>query len=81
MWNMPDGDHWMGWWWMPFHGLSFLLFLVIVIASVVALFRFIRGDGGRGKSRASALEALDERYARGEIKREEYLEKKRDLGG
>ncbi len=71
----------MGWWWMPFHGLSFLLFLVIVIASVVALFRFIRGDGGRKKSRASALDALDERYARGEINREEYLEKKRDLVG
>lgn len=66
---------------MPFHGLSLLLFVVIVIASVVALFRFIKGDGGRGIPRASALDALDERYARSEINREEYLEKKRDLGG
>ncbi|MHB0889587.1 SHOCT domain-containing protein, partial [Acidithiobacillus sp.] len=29
----------------------------------------------------TALKALGERYARGEIGREEYLEKKRDLGG
>lgn len=71
----------MGWWWMPFHGLSFLLFLVIVVASIVALFRFIRGDGARGKSRTPALDALGERYARGEINRDEYLEKKRDLAG
>ena len=29
--------------------------------------------------RSPGLDALEERYARGEIKREEYLEKKRDI--
>jgi putative membrane protein len=32
------------------------------------------GEGGR-----SALDQLDERYARGEIDREEYLERKKDI--
>jgi putative membrane protein len=31
--------------------------------------------------RSPGLEALEERYARGEISRDEYLEKKRDIGG
>ncbi|MEJ2375167.1 MAG: SHOCT domain-containing protein [Pseudolabrys sp.] len=31
--------------------------------------------------RPAGLEALEERYARGEIDRDEYLEKKRDMAG
>ena len=31
--------------------------------------------------RSSALDVLEERYARGEINRDEYLEKKRDITG
>jgi putative membrane protein len=33
----------------------------------------------RDSSHSRALELLEERYARGEINRKEYLEKKRDL--
>jgi putative membrane protein len=33
----------------------------------------------RGKS--SALEILEERYAKGELQRDEFLQKKQDLGG
>ena len=32
-------------------------------------------------SRSAALDLLEQRYAKGEIEREEYLQKKADLGG
>ena len=35
----------------------------------------------RGPRREAGLEELDERYAKGEIQRDEYLQKKRYLGG
>jgi putative membrane protein len=38
-----------------------------------------RSQRGSLEQRFPALEALEERYARGEISREEYLQKKRDI--
>ncbi len=74
--------NWMGWWWMmPFHWLFSTLVLVLVIGVAIAL---ARGLGGLGRTRAQrspGLDALEERYAKGEIQREEYLQKKHDLGG
>ena len=74
---------WIGsgslWWWMlPVHGLFSLLILVLVVWAVIALVRPMAG--GKGGARSPALDALDERYARGEIQREEYLQKRHDLG-
>ena len=60
-------------------GLGWIL-IVIVIAVIVWL--FVRGPltmGGGQSERRSALEVLKERYARGEIGREEFEQKKRDL--
>lgn len=74
--------------WMPSSGGMFgggifmLLFWVLVIAAVVTLVAWgIRAASGRGAGRAGngALQILEERYARGEIGREEYLAKRRDL--
>ncbi len=86
-WNGPyDGmGQWMGWgWWMPFHGIFSLLLLVLVIVGIVAAARF-RFSGGAhevlGRARSPGLDVLEERYAKGEIQRDEYLQKKRDLGG
>jgi putative membrane protein len=64
--------------------------LFIVILLIAAAVWFVHGtkSGGTDKnwpriewdsSRSNALDLLEERYARGEINREEYLEKKRDL--
>jgi putative membrane protein len=51
-----------------------------MIAGLVLL---VRARGGRVSERTGrrALEILEERYARGEIQREEYLQKRRDLEG
>lgn len=67
-----------GWSW-GFGPLPMLLFWVLIIVAIVALGKWIfdrSGDGSRGRS---ALDILKERYARGEIGKEEFEQKKRDL--
>ena len=69
----------MGYWgWgMGFGWLFMVLFWAFVIVGIVALTKwFSDQSGSRGKT---ALELLRERYARGEIQKEEYEQKKRDL--
>ncbi len=83
MWNGPFGyaDGW-SWFW-PFHFIIPLLFLALIITAVVLLVRYAAGWGEHPSqlARSPGLDALEERYARGEIKRDEYLEKKRDITG
>jgi putative membrane protein len=77
---MP-GDH-MDWWWgfTGFHMIGYILLIVlVVVAAAWFLGRGAAQGGGRGTSPASALDILKERYARGEIGREEFDQKKRDL--
>lgn len=60
--------------------LVMLLFLALIIVGVVFAVR--SSEGGRTPSRSSggrALDILDERFARGEIDREEYEERRRIL--
>lgn len=71
----------MGWGWMPFSAFFPLVFLIILAVGVLLLVRLNRRNQQLGQDRQSAaLDALDERYARGEIGREEYLQKKSDIG-
>jgi len=69
--------------WMFFHGFFWLIILALVVIGIVLVVRAIGTDGvqARAERRSTGLDALEERYARGEIKREEFLEKKRDLLG
>lgn len=63
-------------------GLGMLLFWGLLIAGVVMLVKCSWGSGGCGKRERekSALDMLKERYAKGEIERDEFEQKKRDLG-
>ena len=69
---------------MGFGGLGMLLFWGLVIAGVVVLARWLAAgsspDNASSKRAKTALEILGERYARGEIGKEEFEQKRRDLG-
>ncbi len=76
---------WPFWFFWPFHGL---LTLVLVVVLLVVLFRhrpapyaYPAGAPPGSGGRSEALAILESRYARGEIQRDEYLQKKADLGG
>jgi putative membrane protein len=66
------------------HGILSLLLLVLVIVGSVGLVRSAIGAGLHGshsRSCSPSLDVLQECYAQGEIQRDEYLQKTRDLGG
>lgn len=70
--------------WMMSYGIVSLLLFLLAIAGIVALFRLglkPRSSRGDASGRPAGLEVLERRYAAGEIEREEYLQKKADLGG
>ncbi len=58
--------------------LTMLLFWGVVIVGLVIAIRWLLGQGKAPQS-DSALEILRQRYARGEINKEEFEAKKRDL--
>lgn len=59
-------------------GLGMVIFWGIVVFVVIWLVRGISGES-RNQVRKNAIENLDERFARGEIGREEYDETKKAL--
>ena len=67
------------------HGFSGGFMWVFWILSVAALIWFVffvaRGRNDAPPREKSALEILQARYARGEIDRDEFEQKKRDLNG
>ena len=68
----------------PFSGIFGLLVLVLVIAALVWLVRaFLRTQdrAPRVEHMSAGLDVLDQRYARGEINRDEYQQKRTDLLG
>ena len=81
---MPMG--WDGGWgygWGIFGMLFMLLFWVLVLVGVVLLVRWLlleaRGGGQSRAERETAVEIVKRRYARGEINKEEFEAKRRDL--
>jgi len=75
-----------GWWAMIFGPLFMILFLAVLIAAVVP---FSRWAGGPWQASATPhhtppgrtpLDILKERFARGEIDKEEFEERRRALG-
>lgn len=60
--------------------LFFVAIVVVVVFMVVRWLRPADPSGGSGTNAKSAISILDERYARGEIDKQEYEEKKRVMG-
>jgi putative membrane protein len=65
-----------------------MIIWVVIIIAVIALcawmMRSVCMPGMRrhhGMPRSAGLDVLEQRYARGEINRDEYLQKKQDLVG
>ena len=56
-----------------------VLFWALIIVGIVVLIRYLLQNTGSSRSSESALESLKHRYARGEIQKEEFEEKKKDL--
>jgi putative membrane protein len=62
--------------------LFMIIPLALLIVAIVALVRRMVGGTGNGGARVrTGREILDERYARGEIDREEYLRRRDDMAG
>jgi putative membrane protein len=71
-----------GIWWGGGWGLiEFLLMIAFWTLVVVIIVGLVRGRGGAPPGGSSALGVLEERYARGEIDREEFLERRSVLTG
>ena len=76
--------HMMGWGWGMYGGIRMILFWILLIAIALFLLRRFSGGweyprNGTSSAQSSALEILKQRYAKGEISKEEYEERKRTL--
>jgi putative membrane protein len=74
-----EGMMWgFGWWWM-------MIFWIAVIIGLIFLVKWLveqgRTDRKTSPPEESALDILKKRYAKGEINKEEFEQKKRDLMG
>ena len=72
----PYVDHMYGW--GLGGGLMMLILWVLVVLLVVWLIREFSGQGNTRTS-STALDILKERYVKGEINKEEFEQKKKDL--
>jgi putative membrane protein len=78
------GPGMMGYWGIGWFGMIFMVaFWVLVIVGLVFLVRWLvhasKGDRGASPASSRPLEILKERYARGEITKEEFDRIKHDL--
>ncbi|MGC8810868.1 MAG: SHOCT domain-containing protein [bacterium] len=80
-WDMGPG---MMWGWGGWLGMIFMIiFWILVIAGAIYLLKWLIGNFQKNRDSATetsrALEILKERYARGEISREEFNQIKQEL--
>jgi putative membrane protein len=82
MWGGMGGYGWDGGWLgMGIGMIGTLLIWVLVIVGIVVLVKWLTGTQAAGAAppSKSAIDIVKERYARGEIDKEEFEQKKRDL--
>ncbi len=59
-------------------GILGLVFWILIIIGLVLLIKYLWEGGGARGEQESALEILKKKYARGEISKEEFEEKKKE---
>jgi putative membrane protein len=77
MWDYGMGWHWWGW-------LGMALFWLVPVLFVLVAVKYLGSkpappSGSQKESGKTALDYLNESYAKGEISREEFLQKREDL--
>jgi len=60
-------------------GIIGLIFWILIVIALVLLIKYLWERSGTRRMEESALELLKKRYASGEISKEEFEEKKKDL--
>jgi putative membrane protein len=74
--NTMDWGH-MSWWGFPFFALWFIGFFIVIIVIVYVILHSEKIEEQEIISDAQKI--LDERYAKGEMTRQEYIQAKDDL--
>ena len=69
----------LGWLGMGFGMIIHLAFTALIIMAVIWMYKSVFRSGCRNGGQTNAVEILQQRYAKGEISRDEYLQMKKDL--
>ena len=66
-------------WGMGFGWIFMVAFWALVILGVVYLIKFLAGGSKSSQNHETALDILKKRYAKGEISKEEFEARKKDI--
>jgi putative membrane protein len=78
MWTDTGMMGW-GWGWGTLGAVHMVLWWALVLLGIAVLARWLFGASRRDDGGGNALAILSERYARSEISKDEYEQKKREL--